>query len=1746
MVSSEEGTEGESTDQEDLNNTDHLELDDFGNPVNPERWLLDILERRGEEPESEEENEVVEMSDNLNTIEDPEQLRELVRQARQIGERKIIPRVDPPSLDNCQDYDVFKAKLTVWKATTGAAFTDGQQAGIIIAGIMDDHKHFKKGLQTDLMRTLTDEQLANPKMADVEDFLNKHLGGTKIEQIFTAYETFIQCEMKQGERYEDFVMRFDTAYKTLSQKDKDVAIPAKILAMQLMKAAKLDKNTTVAVRAGIDWDSTEVYNKTMEVMNKLCHGEVNRSSKVAQVKLVAEDGTYNVTRESGCLMVDGEKMIKQSEAQAFVSQSQRGKGDGRGRRPRRRGGRGGRGTGRGGAAAGVDEDTRECWLCGKTGHIQAKCPDNDPGTEHHEAELIGHQAWVLEVSKQDDHEQVILDDEEDWPEMEDSEENECFVGLEEKECETFTQEAAGAAALDSCCSRTLSGENWMKTYKKLMPKAMREQFRGPLESDVTFTFGDGKKLKSKGKYIIPIVIYGAKAKLVVETVPSDIPLLMSKTAMERCGIVLDFASKKVTAFGITRRMVETTLGHPIVGILPKEPLPFESDVMMVMGGIGEKAEEVLAVKDIRLGKRDSKKLTRQQQVDVIAKVHKQAGHQTKEKFDAFLKNSTIVWDKKLLNRELNKLTENCQGCILKKRRPDKPAACIPVADGFNQCVGIDLKIYGNGDVILYVIDMWSKLIMARFVKSKKSEDIIAALLEGWIAVYGCFDRTIHDNGGEFISAAFQEMVDLLGIQDGTSGAHSPWSCGVVEKHHAVVDATYEALRRDFPHYRKETLLQWAAYLKNSTPSVTGWSSYQILYGRNPKMPCLMTSNIAGLREEVITKELLENLNAMQAARIEYNRALADVRLKKMIKSKVRRNLTVFQPGDHVYWRTHNALQKWRQGKALAIDGKVIWIRAGSQIYRVSTDMVIKTNTEFDKGGELVEEPEETEKEKEDEPRRSRRVSFGIIETGGDGHNTDDQVNDDNGTDGHSGDNGTDGHNGDNGTDGHNSGDDAGTDGQDGPAAGGGDNLPDPSRQNYGNNEGALSGLEGSQSQVSPMPPGLAANSSFSGNQPDDIAEHNTEEHVDEDGDEEATSAEEFRQMLESPEPPVADRDARRAMIRTEIVEATQAKAKRNTSKTTKAAKLQARVDLKKNDVIIHDGQVCDVGDRLGKRGVVGREGKHYNSFNLFPRSGAKPYSIDLSKATYQKLDNNQQAGQVEQALVLAGEECHMDLVPFRLHGNQECMEAKRQELKKIVEDYKAVKVVPDDGHYVISSRFVIWYKKHSDGSIQTRARLVARGFEERSEVLADSPTMDSTSLKIILGVAQSKAWTVTTADVKAAFLQGLPLTERTVRVKPPPEAKIPAGHVWELQVALYGLQDASLRFHWKVCKVFKELGLKQSKLDPAVFYAYNKESGALEGVVGTHVDDFLMSGTEQWLAATTSKIAAKFELGKIEKDNFLYCGHRIIQKDGKLTLGQDEFAEKIKPFNISPARKRATADKVTDEERAQIRSGAGKLGWIARLTRPDLMFAQIEASSIVTKAEVGDLKNLNKAMAKVAETKSELCVPKLDGDVSKWRIQLFTDAAWHNLSQIGSTGGRVIFISDGQHSYAVHWASHRLRRVCHSSQTAEILAMNEGLNDMAFIREMLQEMCQVMIPAQLTIDCKNVYKVITGTTAPTDKRVRCEAAGVREALLEGEIEKINLVKGKAMLADVLTKRKVEPNGLLHIVQTGESLNKLGY
>ena len=1322
---------------------------------------------------------------------------------------------------------------------------------------------------------------------------------------------------------------------------------------------------------------------------------------------------------------------------------------------------------------------------------------------------------------------------------------EVFVDTDRLTAKTFTAEADGAAGMDSCCTRTIMGEVWFDSFKKKLTKETRKLVKGPFASQTNFLFGNGGKKDSLGRYHLPLDLHGCRAMMAVELVDSDIPLLISKPSMTRAGIVLDFCQHTTTVFGIKRNMMETSIGHPIIGVLPQGVKEEFQDVVLMTMADGSEPEDRQSL--TLPEKRKWAPLTWEQQKKIIHKVHKQVGHHSKKKMLSLLRNSSIKWDQGKMIAELDRMLEQCEGCILKKRTPCKPAASIPLADGFNQVVGMDLKVYGDGTIILYVIDFWSKLLQARVVKSKRSEDIIAALLECWVAHYGVFQATVHDNGGEFISGAFSEMCDLLGIEDKTGAAHSPWSYGLIERHHGVCDKTFEALRRDFPGYKDSILLQWAVMVKNSTPTSTGWSPMQVVYGRNPVLPSLVDSNPAQLKEEVLSDALMQNWNAMNEARVKYNESLADTQLKTMLKAKVRRNQTVFKAGDNVYWKATNHALDWRQGKVLAVDDKLLFVRQGSQLYRVHANMAIRRNEEYDKKGKLVTPPEVLESEaRTAKPkaagrrrrRKQRRPSYDdtedqedltsvrVEELPGQREETvEGQQEPPSGPD----------------SPGRPSpGPDQPSQSQpepESPAQPPPQPPPSPQRpespgaeqsgetaprgetdsapliQNYSTGFGqttAQPGVSGASPQAS-----IGSNTDLATNSfPSEIL-RNTESRPD--------IAPVVREQIRSDQENINRNGKRRA--------------EGSPAEKTKSKVPATRVNLKKGDTIIHAGRLCRVESSGGKKTGLLR-----NYFNLKPVEGDVPaYGADLGKAVYTKIV--QESGQQQALITMHGQtqEVFMQTIPYSQHGNLECRKAKEVELEKIVNQFKAVEEVDDVGQFRISCRFVLWYKKHSNGSTEVRSRLVVRGYEEAESPPSDSPTLDQTNLKVILMMAQARDMDIVSVDVKSAFLQGLPLTERTVTVIPPPEAGVAKGKLWQLRIALYGLDDASLRFHWKVRQVMKELKLKQSLLDPALFYDKDESTGELRGMVGTHVDDFLLAGSTSWTKEMIEKIQKSFLLGTIEEKDFLYCGHRIRQdrEAGLLTIDQEEFVKEISPLVISPERRRQAQEKVTEAERSAIRSYAGKLGWLGRVTRPDLLQAQIEASSLVTKATVNDLKNLAKAVSRVKEQKSVQTIPKLARQVETWQLSLHTDASWQNVDHIGSTAGKVIIVTDGVKEFPIFWSSNRLQRVCNSSQAAEVMALNEGMKDLGFVKEMINELTGVKLEATVFTDCKNMMNAVISTTAPKDKKVRCELAAVREAVMMKEVKGIKHISGKQVLADCLTKRGADSSNLLAVVQAGE-------
>ena len=252
------------------------------------------------------------------------------------------------------------------------------------------------------------------------------------------------------------------------------------------------------------------------------------------------------------------------------------------------------------------------------------------------------------------------------------------------------------------------------------------------------------------------------------------------------------------------------------------------------------------------------------------------------------------------------------------------------------------------------------------------------------------------------------------------------------------------------------------------------------------------------------------------------------------------------------------------------------------------------------------------------------------------------------------------------------------------------------------------------------------------------------------------------------------------------------------------------------------------------------------------------------------------------------------------------MEAKRTELDKLAL-FSVYDTVPDRGQKCISTRWVLWKK-----GMETRARLVARGFEEDAVDQVDSPTIGKGMVRLVLTLAASMNWEVKTTDIKSAFLQGLPLT-RDVYLVPPPEADIEPGFIWKLKKCLYGLSDAARCFYDSVVEELLKCGCTKSSFDPS-FFIFRDVDGKLIGVIAAHIDDFLHAGTVDFEVRVIQRLCKRFLAGKQKDSNFKYVGYQITQLPDGIVLDQNEYVEGVEIKNLTAERESQKDDMLSGTE----------------------------------------------------------------------------------------------------------------------------------------------------------------------------------------------------------------------------------------
>lgn len=377
---------------------------------------------------------------------------------------------------------------------------------------------------------------------------------------------------------------------------------------------------------------------------------------------------------------------------------------------------------------------------------------------------------------------------------------------------------------------------------------------------------------------------------------------------------------------------------------------------------------------------------------------------------------------------------------------------------------------------------------------------------------------------------------------------------------------------------------------------------------------------------------------------------------------------------------------------------------------------------------------------------------------------------------------------------------------------------------------------------------------------------------------------------------------------------------------------------------------------------------------------------------------------------------------------------------------------------------------------------------------------------------------------------------RDIYIRPPPEADS-KGILWKLKKYVYGSADASLYWYNKVKEIMLGTGAKVSLLDPAVFY-WLDEYCKVKGVLACHVDDFLWAGTQQFENNVISQLKSVFYVGREQHENLCYVEKDIVTVNGVIEMHQHSYIE-----NLQPARAIERDSPLCETEKEQVRSKIGQILWVAKQTRPDVMFDACILASILNSATVQSIHDANKVIRKLKADKVTLKFQYL-GENDTLNLTVFSDASLGNLPDGGTQGGTLITLMGESGVFSpLCWQSKRIRRVVRSTLAGETLAMSDGIDNAIFLVTLFSELttgsAELNAPALVCVtDNHSLFDTLRSTKQVSEKRLRLNISGIKELIQNKIIKTLLWSETKSQLADCLTKKGASPLVLLKALSEG--------
>ena len=825
------------------------------------------------------------------------------------------------------EYETYKSEIDFWKVI--GKVDKKEQALMLVYELKKDDP---SGIRDKVLNEIEIKDLNCDTGVDTFIvFMDKHFKKDESVATYEAYLNFEKCKREGNENISAFCMRFDK--QSNIAKKKKVAYPQLVLAFKLLDNSGLTEVDRKLVLSDMVLTDKEAYETTKKALIKyksdsVCSRNANDNTSKEAIKVESENMVLISQVQEEALMAAG-----WARPRSNTLPPRGGRGGFRGRYG---GGGGQRGNwGKSGKnPKNADGEFLRCYTCESTYHMRNQCPHNVEDKDRGNGDnRRNDKAFVAEVTladqaanhSQNKHERAYVASVRD-----EYDDVILYSGNNKDDFALLCKESVNLGLLDTGCTSNVCGVEWIETIKAQHGDRWKANEGA---GDKSFKFGGDEILKSQRRISFECNIAGNNLIITTDVVNSSIPLLMSTGTMKRLELLWDIKEDRARILGKWINLVQTSVGHYGVKINPRLEHQDGNDEeeSLLVGSVQRLENSLVAFSH------DDDDLEKK-----LRHIHRQFGHPREENWTKFMKLCKEgMWTGKM-KEIMSKIYRSCKVCTMFQKTPSRPVVKLQISCEFNKVVTMDLKEkkVNKFNYILHIIDGFTRMSCSRFITNKKPETIVNAFAKNWVSVgYGNPGKVWTDVGGEFNNEDMKALGEAFGFEVSTGAGYSAWMNGLNERNHGVIDKTYEKIMFEHPRMDPEVALAWAVNAKNSLPMNSGFSSFQLVFGKNPSLPSILSDKLPALEGVTTSKAVAEHINALHAGRKAFAEAQCDESIRRALRHRVRAAEKFFKPGSRVYYK-RDGQDRWR-GVATVIgnDGSVYYLRHQGNLYRVSATRI---------------------------------------------------------------------------------------------------------------------------------------------------------------------------------------------------------------------------------------------------------------------------------------------------------------------------------------------------------------------------------------------------------------------------------------------------------------------------------------------------------------------------------------------------------------------------------------------------------------------------------------------------------------------------------------------------------------------------------------------------------------------------------------------------------------------------------------